>query len=175
VRFTTNAPQEVAPGAENLTTGAAIDPVAGQGACARVSASNEPGTASYILPKVKDPYTLLGAPTVIADLSVGGPGSELAARLWDVAPDGSSQTLVARGLYRIAQSGRAVFQLHANGWRFETGHRPKLQLLSQDAPYARPSNLQQPVRIGALDFRLPTHEAPGTAAGVKTPKPPVMP
>jgi hypothetical protein len=169
VRFDSNAPQDVVPGAENLQTGAAIDPVAGQGACAHPAAADELGTAVYRLPAAKDGYTLLGAPTVIADLRVDGSGSELAARLWDEAPDGT-QTLVARALYRVDAGGRRVFQLHPNGWRFEAGHRAKLQLLSQDAPYARPSNLQQPIRVSSLELRLPVHEAAGSAAGVKTPK-----
>lgn len=169
VRFASNAPQDVTPGAENLQTGAAIDPVAGQGACAHVSAADEMGTAVYQLPAAKDGYTLLGAPTVIANLRVSGSGSELAARLWDVAPD-NTQTLVARSVYRVDSGGQVVFQLHPNGWRFEPGHRAKLQLLSQDAPYARPSNIQQPIRVGSLELRLPVHEAPGSAAGVKAPK-----
>ena len=44
-------------------------------------------------------YTLMGSPTVIAEIASPGPNSQLAARLLDVAPDGS-ETLVARGLYR---------------------------------------------------------------------------
>jgi hypothetical protein len=173
VRFGDDSAQTVVPAAENPFVGRAIDPIAGDGACATVSSATEPGTATYLAPPVRSGYTLLGAPTVIARITSSGPDGELAARLWDVSPDGSSQTLVARGLYRPDPAGRQVFQLHANGWRFAPGHRAKLQLLSQDAPYARPSNLEAPIVVSELELRLPTHDGPGVE--VKKPKPPVVP
>src|SRR3712207_8102354 len=70
----------------------------------------------------------MGSPTVIADIATTGANPQIVSRLWDVGPDGN-QTLVARGVYRPDASGRQVFQLHPNGWRFAQGHVPKLQLL----------------------------------------------
>jgi hypothetical protein len=53
-----------------------------------------------------------------------------------------------------------VFQLHPGAWRFAAGHVPKLELLGQDAPYARPSNGQFQIRVSNLQLRLPVHERP---------------
>ncbi|MGZ6644961.1 MAG: hypothetical protein ACXVFT_24415 [Solirubrobacteraceae bacterium] len=96
--------------------------------------------ASYRLPAATgDGYTLLGAPTAIADLELTGSFPALALRLLDVAPNGT-QTLVARGLYRPTADGRQVFQLHPGAWHFASGHVARLELLGRDAPYGRASN-----------------------------------
>ena len=140
VRLQSAPAQTVVSAAGDPTVSAAIDPIAGQGACATTSAADEPGTANYRLPAATgDGYTLLGSPTVIATLKVSGTFPALAERLWDVGPDGR-QTLVARGLYRPSGDGRVVFQLHPGAWHFAAGHVPKLQLLARDTPYSRASN-----------------------------------
>jgi Ca2+-binding RTX toxin-like protein len=119
---------------------------------------------------------------VIARLGVEGRADEqqIAARLWDVAPDGGPQTLVARGLYRPTGDGDQVFELHANGWRFEPGHVAKLELLPNDTPYGRVSNGQGPVTVANLELRLPTLERSGEGAGggagaIQKPAPAVLP
>jgi predicted acyl esterase len=110
----------------------------------------------YTLPRSKG-WTLLGAPTVRAKLSVSGTAAQIAARLWDVDPDGESQTLVARGTYRPIGSGATErFQLHANGWRFAPGHVPKLELLGADAPYTRISNGAFAINVKSLELRMPS-------------------
>jgi hypothetical protein len=147
----------------------AIDPIAGDGACATTASADEAGTANWRLPAAQGTgYTLLGAPTVHADLKITGDVPAVAARLWDIGWDGK-QTLVARGLYRPSGSGRAVFQLHPNAWRFEAGHVAKLQLLGRDAPYARPSNGRFSIEVSSLDLRLPVREVRGEAVTVPTP------
>jgi predicted acyl esterase len=157
VRFSAEAAQTVAATGGDPRVAAAIDPVAGGGdACATTGTDASPGTAVYTLPASRG-WTLLGAPTVLAKLTVSGPAAQIAARLWDVAPGGSSQTLVARGTYRPIGSGTTErFQLHANGWRFAPGHRPKLELLGNDAPYTRVSNGAFTVTVSSLQLRLPT-------------------
>jgi predicted acyl esterase len=99
---------------------------------------------------------------VIARLTTSGaPGTtQIASRLWDVAPDGTSQTLVARGLYRPAGENREVWELHANGWHFAKGHTAKLELLGADPPYARPSNGDFEIEVERLQLRLPVRERP---------------
>jgi hypothetical protein len=148
----------------NPAVGAAIDPIAGGGTdCATTSAAPEPGTATYELPPAKGRgYTLLGAPTISASLAVSGtPGAaQIAGRLWDVAPGGGSQTLVARGLMRPTADGSYVWQLNANGWRFAAGHVGKLELLGEDPPYARPSNGNFSVAVSGLQLRLPVRDRP---------------
>lgn len=164
VRFTTDAAKTVISTGGDPDTAAAIDPAAGGGnACVTLGAETSPGTADYRLPAApRGGYTLLGAPTVIARLSVDGEPSvsQVAARLWDVAPDGSSQTLVARGLHRPTGRASDVFQLHANGWRFAEGHVARLELLGSDPPYGRPSNRPFQIDVERLELRLPVREKP---------------
>jgi hypothetical protein len=158
VRYSSAQSQTVSSTGGDPAIGEAVDPIAGGGnACASVSADPEPGTAAYELPVRERPRTLVGAPRVSARLAISGaaPGvSQLAARLWDVAPGGGSQTLVARGLYR-PHEGHNTFQLHPVAWRFAPGHLPKLELLGSDAPFARPSNGSFTIDVSRLRLRLP--------------------
>lgn len=148
----------------NPSTGAAIDPIAGGGNnCATTPTASEAGAATYSLPPARARgYTLLGAPTISAALTIADtPGAaQIAARLWDVAPGGQQQTLVARGLMRPTGSGTYVWQLNSNGWRFAAGHVPKLELLGEDAPYARLSNGTFDITVNRLALRLPVHDTP---------------
>jgi dienelactone hydrolase len=171
--------------AGNQTISKAFDPVYGGGACATVTATDQGhGVASYRLPAaIGSGYTLLGSPTVIADLKVTGKYGYIAARLLDVNPKTNTETLVTRGDYRIdpsAPNGLQVFQLHPNGWHFAAGHIAKLELLSQDSPYLRVSNGALKgntfsISVSNLQLRLPVHEVPGSSAVVKTPLPHVTP
>jgi predicted acyl esterase len=172
VRFASATPQTVTSLGGDPTIARAFDPIAGDGACATTSAAAEAGTADYHLPAATgDGYTLLGAPTVIADLRLTGTFPTLALRLLDVAPDGT-QTLVARGLYRPTADGRQVLQLHPGAWRFAPGHVAKLQLLGRDAPYGRASNGTFTVDVRSLELRLPVRERRG--AQVRRPLAPVL-
>jgi PKD repeat protein len=154
----------------------AFDPIAGGGGCATAPADDAAGTATYRLPVARgDGYTLVGAPVVVADLAVRGtPNAAIAARLLDVDPATGRQTLVARGLYRPDASGRQVFQLHPNAWRFAPGHVAKLELLGHDAPYGRPANAAFAVEVSKLELRLPVRERPDCDQ-VLSPAPPVVP
>jgi len=142
------------------TVAVAIDPVAGMGdGCVETERSEAPGTARYELkPAGRKALTLIGALRLRARLGLGGaePGlPQLNARLWDVAPDGTTQRLVARGLYRPSE-GKNRWELHPNGWRFKRDHAAELELLGQDAPYARPSNGAFEVDLERLRVTLPT-------------------
>jgi hypothetical protein len=160
VDFSSPASQTVLSTAGDPTISRAIDPIAGDGACASVTATDQgPGVATYRLPAASgNGYTLLGSPTVVATLSVTGQFPEIASRLWDVNPATNTETLVARGVYRVASGGRQVFQLHPGAWHFAAGHIAKLELLGQDAPYARASNGQFAIGISGLQLRLPVHD-----------------
>jgi predicted acyl esterase len=179
VRYDSIALQTVLPAAGDPTIGQAFDPITGGGACATASGSDQPGTATYRLPAASGSgYTVMGAPTVVADINSPGPFSQVAARLLDVAPDGT-ETLVARGLYRPdvnsgTASTRQVFQLHPVGWKFAPGHIAKLELLPNDAPYGRVSNGQLPVTVSNLELRLPVLEKPNGGV-IKSPAPKVVP
>jgi len=160
------AAQTILPGAGDPNIGKTFDPIAGKDPCATASGADQPGTANYRLAVPTPGFTLLGSPTVIADLATTNVDSELAARLLDVLPDGSER-LVARGLLRPGNGGtQVVFQLHPQGYRFAGGDTVKLELLPADPPYSRPSNLQGPITVSNLQLRLPVLEQPGSLGGL---------
>ncbi|HEU5254244.1 MAG TPA: CocE/NonD family hydrolase [Solirubrobacterales bacterium] len=173
IRFGDGASRTVAPGAGDPAIGGAFDPIGGSGACATASGADQAGAANYRLAVPAPGFTLLGSPTVLADLATTGTDSALAARLLDVLPDGNER-LVARGLLRPGDGGDdVVFQLHPQGYRFAGGDTVKLELLPADPPYSRPSNLQAPIVVSDLELRLPVREQPGALGGlVQTPAPP---
>jgi dienelactone hydrolase len=151
-------PQTVSSTGGDPEVGLAIDPAAGGGdGCVETASERAPGTARYELQHPRGrPFTLLGAPKLKAELRIDGvePGvAQIAARLWDVAPGGESQRLVARGLYRPAQ-GANRWQLHPGAWRFRRGHTAELELLGNDAPYGRPSNGDFEIEVSDLRVRL---------------------
>jgi predicted acyl esterase len=154
VSFGGVAPQTILPTAGNPTIGQAFDPIAGSGACATAPGADQLGAANYRLPVPAPGFTLLGSPTITADLATTTEDSELAARLLDVLPNGEER-LVARGLLRPGSGGHTVFQLHPQGYRFAGGDTIKLELLPSDPPYSRPSNLQGPITVSNLQLRLP--------------------
>ena len=183
VDYSSKPAQKILSTAGNPAISKTFDPVSGGGACAPAPATDQgAGVATYRLPAATGSgYTLLGSPTVIADLKVTGKFAYIAARLLDVNPTTNTETLVARGVYRIdpnAPNGVQLFQLHANGWHFAAGHVPKLELLGQDPPYTRASNGVFSISVSKLQLRLPVHEvpgSPGTPPVVKKPLPVVTP
>ncbi len=164
VNFSSAAAQTIDSVGGDPAVAAAFDPVIGGLACTTAPAAYEPGIANYELPTVNgEGFTLLGAPTVTADLAVTGEYSYIAARLVDVDPEANTKILVARGLYRpdpAVPNGRQTFQLYPNGYHFAPGHIARLELLGRDAPYARISNGTFSIEVSNLELRLPTHEAP---------------
>lgn len=158
--------QTIVPGAGDPNIGKAFDPIATGDACATAPGADQAGVANYHLPVPAPGFTLLGSPTVTADIATNNVDSELAARLLDVLPNGEER-LVARGLLRPGNGGTAVvFQLHPQGYRFAGGDTAKLELLPSDAPYARPSNAQLPITVSNLRLRLPVLEQPGSLGGL---------
>jgi dienelactone hydrolase len=178
VRFKDAKEQTIAPEGGSPDSNQAFDPIAGPGACATASSDDSPGAASYRLdPAPASGYTLMGSPTIVADIGSPGPTSEIAARLVDIDPATDEETLVARALYRPepASDEKVVFQLHPNGYRFAAGHVAKLELLPEDAPYGRHPNGQAPVTVSNLDLRLPVLEQPGSNPMVGEPAPKFIP
>ena len=173
IKLDGTAAQTIVPGSGDPNIGKAFDPIAGSGACATASGADQPGTANYRLQVPAAGFTLLGSPTIVADIATTNVDSELAARLLDVLPNGEER-LVARGLLRPGSGGTGtVFQLHPQGYRFAGGDTAKLELLPSDAPYARPSNLQTPITVSNLRLKLPVLEQPGSLGGlVQTPSDP---
>ena len=172
LRLIESAPKTIA--ANSGESGAAnnFDPVqAGGNACRTYPAADESGAVTYSFPTPKAPTTLMGATTVIADISSSSPNNEIAARLFDVLPNGTER-LVARGLWRPATgTSRQVFQLHPNGYTFAPGSVPRVQLLAKDSgggplnTYGRAANGQGPITVSKLEIRLPVVDKPGASGG----------
>jgi hypothetical protein len=164
VAFSSKATQTILSTGGDPKVAQAFDPVYSGRSCTTAPAADEGrGVATYRLPTPAGAgYTLLGSPTITADLKVTGDFAYIAGRLLDIDPATHTETLVARGAYRIdpkAPNGRHTFQLSANGWRFAPGHIPELELLGRDAPFLRPSNGVFSIAVSNLDLRLPIHEA----------------
>ena len=166
VNFNSQATRTILSTGGDPAVSKAFDPVYGGHSCTTVSAADEgPAVATYRLPAATGSgYTLLGSPTVIADLRVTGEFAYIATRLVDVDPATNMKTLVSRGAYRIdpnAPNGRQTFQISANAYHFAAGHIPQLELLGRDAPFFRPSNGVFSIAVSNLELRLPVHEVPG--------------
>ncbi len=161
VRLRDRNPQTVSSTGLDTAGGASLDPVSGMGdGCVVVAPGSPDGSASYVRKVRRRPLTLIGSPTIRAQLEISGAtpsNSEIAARLFDVAPDGTRR-LVARGLYRPTAQGRARWQLHPAAWKFVSGHSIELQLLGADPPYSRPSNFAFETVVSGLRLRLPVRQ-----------------
>ena len=175
IRFNDNAAKTISTSGGDPILDAFFNPTANTGnPCGTAIATDQPGTATYRLPKVSAPgYVQVGSPTVIAKIGSPGPHSEIAARLFDVAPNGQ-ETLVDRAVYRPVpgNTSRQVFQLHPNAYRWAAGHIPKLELLPDDAgggalsSYVRPANGQTAITVDDLQLRIPVLEKPGAQKGL---------
>jgi hypothetical protein len=157
--------------------GLATDPVANTatGSCVTTRDADAPGVATYRLPAApRSGWTVMGSPTVVARIGASGEATQLAARLWDVAP-GGSRTLMARLSYRprLDDDRPQVFQLHPVGWHVAAGHVLQLELLGADQPYVRASNGAFILHVSGLELRIPVREAPGTRPGVEAPAAPL--
>jgi hypothetical protein len=180
VRIESAAQQVISPSVpSDGPVGQAFDPITGGGACATASGADQTGAATYRSdPAPANGYTLMGSPTIVADILSPGPTSQIAARLLDVDPVSGNETLVARGLYRpeinTLTATCQVFQLHPIGWKFVQGHVAKLELLPADQPYGRNSNGQTAITVSNLRLRLPVLEQPD-AGLIQDPSPKVLP
>jgi hypothetical protein len=104
-----------------------------------------------------------------------GLDAQLDARLYDVLPDGT-QVLADRGVHRLATlNGTTTLPLHGAGWRFPRGHRIRLELTQNDAPFVRASNQPSSLLISGMRLDVPVREGSATlgAAAVGTGAPTV--
>jgi hypothetical protein len=144
-------------GGPELVTGRAYAPFGGQGTCAVAPAQVSPGTVTSTVPAGPNGFTLIGAARVTATFSTPA-GSQVAARLLDVGPDGTAR-LVARGVWMPEPgSSQQSFELPPSAWRFEPGHTARLELLPADPGYDQVLATQGPVDVSGLVLRLPVLE-----------------
>jgi predicted acyl esterase len=89
----------------------------------------------------------------------------LAARLWDVRPDGT-ELLVSRGVYRFdfngydAATGSVRVPLYGNHWVLPRGDRVRLDLVQVDQPTYRPVNaaVAGTLQLSGIRLTLPVRE-----------------
>lgn len=146
--------------------------------------SNTDGAAVYESDPVgSGGYTIMGAPTIDATMDIKGANDQVVARLYDYDPSGvGHQRLIARGIYRPMGVGagpsKQTFQLFPQNYDVAAGHTLKLELLSNDSPFAQnPKNVaQQPIVVTNLKLAVPVKEADGAAGGqVGYPTPKTLP
>ncbi|MFI5123645.1 MAG: CocE/NonD family hydrolase C-terminal non-catalytic domain-containing protein, partial [Vicinamibacteria bacterium] len=178
IRLRGPEPRTVSSNGLDPAGGAALDPVAGMGdGCAAVSKTEPAGTATYSREVTRPKgVTVIGSPAITAKIAISGAApadAEVAARLFDLGPDGDKRRLVARGLYRPDAKPRQAWQLHPAAWKFEAGHTIELQLLGADPPYSRPSNSSFEIEVARLKLRLPVRQRPDSKS-IRRPSPPVL-
>jgi hypothetical protein len=139
---------------------------------------DDAGSAVFESDPLPEPLEILGAAEATLDLASDRPVAMIAARLVDVAPNGSA-TLVSYGLLNLChrdghdrvallQPGdvfRATVRLNHTGYEFPKGHRIRLSLSSNYWPIAWPS--PEPVTLtlvtGAARLDLPGYIGTGAA------------
>jgi predicted acyl esterase len=123
--------------------------------CKETKSQLEPNTATYTM--TSPGFTMLGLPTISANVVTTGNYGQIDARLWDVLPSGQER-LISTSVYRLTdnQTGAIEFQLHGNGYEFAKGDTVKLELLGRDAPHYRASNFPFSVEVSNLSAALPT-------------------
>ena len=141
---------------------AQADPVANalsNGAtCPSHSSPAGPGVATFDSKPLAGDTTMIGQPRLGVPYSGTGSGLQLNARLYDVFRDGT-QVLVDRGVQRLTDaSGIATIDLHGNAWRFEKGHRIRLELTQDDDPYVRSSSQPGTLTIDGVQLTMPIRE-----------------
>lgn len=167
--------QTVDSGGGDPTVGQQFDPIPqtnplGTGdPCKTIAETESSGTAVYKLESKG--FTMLGLPTIRANVDTSGANGQLAGRLWDVSPEGR-QRLVTRAVYRLEpdQSGPIVFQLRGNGYTFEAGHTIKLELAPSDSPQFRASNGSFNVQVSDLVAELPVPAAQRCSLRIRLPR-----
>ena len=149
----------------------------------RDRACDQPGRRRRELPAAGgDRFRLHAARVPDGDrrLNVTGKFAYIAARLLDVNPATNTETLVARGVYRIdpkAPNGLQVFQLMRRV-ALRGRSRPEARAARPGHAIHAPSNGVFSISVSNLQLRLPVHEvpgAPGTPPVVKKPLPIVTP
>ncbi|MEU0084489.1 CocE/NonD family hydrolase [Streptomyces sp. NPDC006274] len=159
-RHRIGSPGDPAPGGEVLTVQSPLSVGQFAGKWASYNAppdlpydqrEEDGGSLVFETDRLTEPVEILGPPSVELDLSVSEPIAMVAARLSDVAPDGSA-TRVTYGLLNLAhrdETGipeplepgtryRATVHLNGVAQRFPAGHRIRLSLSTSYWPLAWP-------------------------------------
>jgi hypothetical protein len=120
------------------------------------------GVATYESQPLPADATMIGGGTVTFSYAATGDAQalQLNARLYDLFPDRTA-VMVDRGPRRIdpaLDGARVTFQLHGNGWRFPAGHRVRLELMQDDEPYLKRSDVPSTMTLSSVHVELPVRE-----------------
>ncbi len=138
------------------------DPVARQtqsNKCYTTSQGTAPGVIRFEHEALKEPFTMMGVPQWSMKYSTTAQNYWVAARMFDVAPNGSS-TLVTRGVCRVSTAANPerlcdVFDLWGNGWRFEKDHKIAIEITQADTPTFRRNNMQSTIAVEEAKLLVP--------------------
>lgn len=134
----------------------------------QIPATDAPGMfAAFTTPPLAKSATVVGIPTVRFPIESTIGEAQLFAKLYDVAPDGST-TLLRRMVapLRATELGTIEAQLVGTAHRFEKGHRIRLVFASTDAAYGNlrvPTQYTMSIKPGQATLTLPLLETGGVA------------
>jgi predicted acyl esterase len=82
-----------------------------------------------------------------------------------VFPGGTESIMADRGPTRIVNPNETTtFDIQGNGWRFPAGHRIRVELSQNDAPYVKASTTPSSLTITGATLRMPVREPSETIA-----------
>jgi len=154
--------------------------LANGGKCAVETSPAGPGVASYQSAPLPSKATMVGTTRVTVDFAASGQtdSMQLNARLYDVFPNGDA-VLMDRGPRRLlpaeATAGNVTFELHGDAWRFEPGHRVRVELAQDDDPFVHRSEPPSSATLTRVRLAIPIVESSQAASGGPTPPDPVGP
>jgi dienelactone hydrolase len=125
--------------------------------CPILTAPAGPDEATYTSDPLERTVTMIGGTKIAIDYdATTADGLQLNTRLIDVFPDGTA-LMVDRGVRRVTDaSGTVAYQLHGNGWRFEAGHRIRVEITQEDL--LKPSVIPSETTINGARLRIPVRE-----------------
>lgn len=154
-RSTTNV---AAPNPHAVAADPVVNQVANNRQCPVATDDAGPGVAVYDSRTLGSDVTMIGAGRVLVPHTGTGSGIMLAARLYDVFPDGSA-LMVDRGVRTgVPAEGTTELLLRGNGWRFAEGHRIRIELAQDDSPHLRASTRPSSLTLHGATLELPVRE-----------------
>ena len=132
--------------------------------------STSPALTGYtaVSEPLKSTSTYIGLGSVTLPYTTEDLGAVVDARVWDVAPDGTT-LLMTRGTYRLdipfydTPAGTIRLPLFGNHWFLKPGHKVRLDLVEQDNLTFRPTDIANELDFTKATLELPTREAGTTS------------
>jgi hypothetical protein len=137
--------------------------------CTHMSTQTDAGVASWTLTTPSTPAVVMGSPVVTVSGRTTGVDAELNVRLWQITS--GTQTLIARGTYRVAGAPSGSnqsfpVQLSGTAWQLAPKSQLKVEVTGFDAPTFAPDSIASVTTIDAVDLRLPTTDLVAIGRGL---------